>query len=279
MENSSSPLKKYSRKPKLYIDLPSKGYWYSKDALTKTEELEVYSMTANDEISTKTPDALITGNTIVSIIQSCIPDIKNAWAVTNRDLDYILAAIRIASYGDTMTVNHTCTSCNNEDSFALPLQNLLDHLASANLVYEAKLNGFTFRLRPLTYKEIVESQQHSMRVRRQIIQLQETVKDLDARTTKLNELYEEINNFTKELIARVVVEVVTPDGDIEKTPAFIKDFILNDSEGDYFNEIQKIYINNNNLIQIPASEIECSGCGKKEKVAPGLDYTSFFSRQ
>jgi len=33
MENNSSPLQKYRRQPKLYIDLPSKGQWYKQGAL------------------------------------------------------------------------------------------------------------------------------------------------------------------------------------------------------------------------------------------------------
>ena len=79
MENFTSPLQKYKRQPKLFIDLPSKGAWYSPQVAEKFEELEVYSMSASDEIAVKTPDALITGNAVVNIIQNCIPEIKNAW--------------------------------------------------------------------------------------------------------------------------------------------------------------------------------------------------------
>jgi len=59
-------LEKYQRQPKLYIDLPSKGRWYPPNALAKSDELAIYSMTASDEIATKTPDALFSGNTTVN---------------------------------------------------------------------------------------------------------------------------------------------------------------------------------------------------------------------
>ena len=49
-----SPLTKYQRQPKQSIDLPSKGRWYSQGSLEKSEELEVFSMTASNEIATKT---------------------------------------------------------------------------------------------------------------------------------------------------------------------------------------------------------------------------------
>lgn len=282
MDNPSSPLKKYSRQPKLYIDLPSKGQWYKKDVLEKSEELEVYSMTANDEIGVKTPDALISGKAIISIIENCIPSIKDGSAVTTRDLDYLLASIRIASYGDTMNVGHICTKCSNEDSFSLPLQSILDHLQAAEPVYEVNIENFIFRLRPLLYKELVQTQVSSMRVRRQLFQLSESSasdqpEEIDRKTEIINNLYDQINEQTKSLICSVVTEVITPEGESETNPIFIKDFILN-NQPEFYNKIQQVYAANNRLMALPVSDVECSECGHGDKVAPSLDYTNFFSR-
>jgi hypothetical protein len=277
METNQSPLQKYRRQPKLYIDLPSKGQWYKKGALEKTEELEVYSMTANDEILTKTPDALLNGNATVSIIQNCIPSIKDAWSVTNRDLDYILTAIRIASYGDSLTISHKCSKCENEDSFALPLQRLLDHLGSIAPIYELKVKDFIFRLRPINYREVVDNQVTSTQVRRAAYEVTDTIKDAEERTKVLNNLYEQINEQTKNLICSICTEIITPEGDSEQNPVFIKDFILN-SEGDFFDAIQKLYTENNKKMIVPETEIECSECNHKDKVKPNLDYSNFFSR-
>jgi len=278
MENNSSPLQKYRRQPKLYIDLPSKGQWYKQGALEKVEELEVYSMTANDEILTKTPDALLTGNAIVKIIENCIPSIKNAGSVTNRDLDYILAAIRIASYGDSITVGHKCSQCKNEDQFALALQPVMDHLSSVQPVYEIKVKDFVFRLRPLLYKEMVENQILTTQVRRQAFEISDSEKDIAKRTELLNSLYESINDKTKKVICSIVTEIITPEGDSETNPIFIEDFILN-SEGDYYDAIQKTYTGNNEKMTIPNSEIECSECGHVDTIRPNLDYSNFFLRR
>lgn len=277
METNQSPLQKYRRQPKLYIDLPSKGQWYKQGALEKTEELEVYSMTANDEILTKTPDALLNGNATVSIIQNCIPSIKDAWSVTNRDLDYILTAIRIASYGDSLTISHKCSKCENEDSFALPLQRLLDHLGTVAPIYELKVKDFIFRLRPINYREVVDNQVTSTQVRRSAYEVTDTIKDAEERTKVLNNLYEQINEQTKNLICSICTEIITPEGDSEQNPVFIKDFILN-SEGDFFDAIQKLYTENNKKMIVPETEVECSECNHKDKVKPNLDYSNFFSR-
>lgn len=59
MENKKSPLQKFQRQPKLYIDLPSNGKWYNENIIADgtSTSLAVFSMTANDEIAFKTPDA------------------------------------------------------------------------------------------------------------------------------------------------------------------------------------------------------------------------------
>lgn len=278
MENSSSPLQKYKRKPKLFIDLPSQGQYYNRNLLPKAEELEVYSMTANDEILIKTPDALLTGNATVQIIQNCMPDIKDAWSVTSRDLDYILTAIRIATYGDSIEMTHTCPKCSNQDKFVFPLQPLLDHIASAQPIYEFKVKDFIIRIRPLSYKEVVASQQQTLKIRRTLTQEVPKIEDAEQRTAEINKLYDQTNDHTKNLLCSIVTEIITPDGDSETNPVFIKNFLL-ESEGDWYTALQETYAENNEKISVPKTQVECTECSHSSSVRPNLDYTSFFLRE
>lgn len=59
----NNPLQQYFRRPAIYIKLPSDGRYYSDGILSMPEnhELPVYPMTAIDEITAKTPDALFNG--------------------------------------------------------------------------------------------------------------------------------------------------------------------------------------------------------------------------
>jgi hypothetical protein len=59
-------------------------------------------MTAKDELMLKTPDALMNGQATVEVIKSCVPSIKNPWHMPSIDIDTILIAIRIATYGENM---------------------------------------------------------------------------------------------------------------------------------------------------------------------------------
>jgi len=52
MEKTESPLKKYRRQPKLYLNIPSNGKWYDQKTVAQNTytNLAVFSMTAIDEL-------------------------------------------------------------------------------------------------------------------------------------------------------------------------------------------------------------------------------------
>ena len=97
--NTNNPLRQYFRQPAIYIKLPSQGKYYPPGTLNSsvTGEYPVYPMTAIDEITYRTPDAMFNGQATVNVIQSCVPDIKDAWQMQAIDMDTVLVAIRIAS--------------------------------------------------------------------------------------------------------------------------------------------------------------------------------------
>ena len=92
---SNNPLQQFFRQPAIYIKLPSNGKFYPEGALTMPEngEIPVYPMTAVDEITYRTPDALFNGTAVVNVIQSCVPAIKNAWFIPAMDIDTLLLLI------------------------------------------------------------------------------------------------------------------------------------------------------------------------------------------
>ena len=122
MENQS-PLKKYARQPKIYIDLPSKGKYYNSGVLYEDSysNLAVFSMTANDEILYRTPDALINGEATAKNIQSCIPSIVKPFDLVTLDVDALLLSIRMATYGPKMTVGQRCRKCNEENQYEIDI--------------------------------------------------------------------------------------------------------------------------------------------------------------
>ena len=78
---SNNPLSQYFRQPSIYVKLPSGGQHYADGAIDMPAngELPVYPMTAIDEITYRTPDALFNGNAVTNVIKSCVPAIRDPW--------------------------------------------------------------------------------------------------------------------------------------------------------------------------------------------------------
>lgn len=157
--SNTNPLIKHFRQPKLYINLPSKGAFYPTGAIETTEDgnYPVLAMTAKDEILMKTPDALLNGQSTVNVIQSCMPNIKNAWMVPSIDIDAILLAIRIATYGETMEITTHVPELDDERTFETNLRGQLDYLCSNEYSALFNKNDFTFEVHPLNYKTFTET--------------------------------------------------------------------------------------------------------------------------
>ena len=116
MVNPNNPLAKHFRQPAIYLKLPSQGKFYPPDGieLSITGELAVYPMTVKDELTLKTPDALMNGEGMADVIRSCCPGIKDPWTIPSVDLDVIFIAIRLASYGKGMDISATCRTAVNQ---------------------------------------------------------------------------------------------------------------------------------------------------------------------
>ena len=156
---SNNPLRKYFRQPAIYIRLPSQGQWYEPNSLVMpaNRELPVLPMTANDEITSRTPDALFNGSAVIDIIASCMPSIRNPWSVPSTDINAILAGIRIASYGHSMTINSQCPNCGHDHEFELDLRTVLEQLQCPDYTKTLSVTGLTIGFRPLNYRQINEN--------------------------------------------------------------------------------------------------------------------------
>ena len=147
------------RQPKIYVRLPSGGQYWEPNSIDvpDNEEFPVYSMTAQDELALKIPDALMNGQAVVDVIQHCMPNIKNAWACPNLDLDVILIAIRIATYGEKMNVPLVIKEF--EADYSLDLRMLLDQLNS-QITWDPVVpisDDLTLYVKPINYRVMSSS--------------------------------------------------------------------------------------------------------------------------
>ena len=143
-KTETNPLLSYTRRETVFVKLPSQGNFYNSEdlALTPSGEIGVRSMTAADEITLNSPEALLNNNAISTIIMSCCPAVKNADNLLAPDIDTLLIAIRKASYGDNMEISTMCpnSECGKENSFEIPLDNSLGNITLLENSYKIELS-------------------------------------------------------------------------------------------------------------------------------------------
>ena len=233
----SNPLSKYFRQSKLYISLPSQGKHYPAGAIDFPEsgEVEVYSMTAKDELSFKTPDALLNGQATVEVIQSCIPGIKDAWIMPSIDIDAALVAIRMATYGEMLTMTTKVPVTGEEREYELNLRDVLDNFS--NLVYEnvVQVNDLTIHLRPLTYQEFTKNALKTFEEQR-IFNLvnDESISDEDKLQAFTNS-FTKLTQLTVDMIVQGIDKIIAGEEEVTNR-LHIQDFMKN-ADKEFFNRV------------------------------------------
>jgi hypothetical protein len=236
--DSNNPLRKYFRQPKIYIRLPSQGKYYPPGSLDMPEsgELAVYAMTAKDELMTKTPDALINGEATVELIKSCIPSITDPWKMPNIDVDTVLVAIRLASYGEKMEINTKVPNTGEDRAFEVDLRVLLDQMSQFEIDPYIPVNDdITIEIRPLTYKEFTVNAQKTFEEQRIFrIVNDETIPD-DHKLAAFSVSFKKLTNITIELVLSSIAAIDTSDGKVTDK-RHIKEFFEN-ADKSFFDKI------------------------------------------
>ena len=276
-----SPLKKYKRQPKVFIDLPSQGKYSSTGTLNNDvyTQLAVYSMTAGDEILFKTPDALINGEATARVIQSCIPSIQNPWDLPTFDLDTVLIAIRMATYGSSMTVQSKCPHCKSTHTYDVELTGLLDFYRTIEYTDTLVVDEFTIKLHPINYRQLTDNQKISVQLQRAM--------DVQVRNFENNE--EAKNQFVDNILTQIAehsikiifdnIESITVDGETETDRGEIIEF-MTQSDAKIFQTVKEHIEKQSRIWRTPSQTVVCGTeeCKKSHKILVSLDQSDFFAK-
>jgi len=244
MENQSV-LSKYKRQPKIYMKLPSGGKWYPKNPMEKSGsgELPIYSMTAKDELMIKTPDALMNGEATVEVIKSCCPLIDDPWSMPAIDLDAVLIAIRIATYGEKMEMeipikyNEDGKEQLGSETIEIDLRELLDRMQGKIWNDSLTVGDLTFTLHPLTYKESTGFFMSTFENQRLAQMMQNDKLDDTQKMEAFKEGFKKLSQMTLDMIVTHITQIETPEG-TETSKTAIKDF-FNQTDKDTFSAVQE----------------------------------------
>lgn len=278
MTINANPLKQFFRQPVIYARLPSKGKFYPPGALDMpaNNELPVLPMTAIDEITYRTPDALYNGQATVDVIQSCLPNIKNAWAIPAMDMDTILTAIRIATYGHEMEFLSRCPKCQHEHEQVLDLRTVLDRMQAPDYDKQLVHGDLEIYFKPMSYKNLNDNNQLQFENQKMLQMLPDENELPDTeKMHRLAEAMKSITQITVIALSQSVSAIKTPQALVSE-PAHIEEFLKN-CERDLFNQIRDHVLRLREQSELQPLKLSCTACNHEYQQALTLDMASFFA--
>ena len=278
MQQNTNPLNKYLRQPEIYVKLPSGGKYWPPGSLDMpiSGELPVLPMSTRDEIMVNTPDALLNGEAVVNMIQSCMPNIRNAWAMPSVDLDTVLIAIRIASYGEKMEYTSTCPKCENSDNYEIDLRQFLDmpvDLQGYENAFDYK--GITVSLRPLDYNSVNQQNLEQFEQQRLMTMVNDTTIDEATKQKRFQEIFNILTTYTIQNVVGSIEKLTTPEGITVIDPMHLKDFVEN-SERIFFQTLKDKLLDIKNKFPEKTVSTVCDTCSNEYTIPFTFDQSNFF---
>lgn len=278
MVNEQNPLSEFFRGTPTYIKLPSCGFYSESGDIDASVDgdIEVFPMTTADELLFKSPDALLNGESVAKVIQSCAPGIKNIYDLPMNDIEVLLLAIRQTTYGNQIDFSSQCPKCENVKDFGLDVGWLLDNISMMEADAQIELdNGLSVKVKPYTYSSSVSAAVLAFNEGKFLQMLMEEDLSDEEKASKATESYNKAINLTIELLAKSIISIHKDGKLITDNPDYIDEWLNKASRNDTKEVESKV--KEINLIGVPKEmEIECDHCQNKWNTAINFDPSHFF---
>lgn len=275
MSIDNNPLRQYFRRPSVMLKLPSGGKDYEPGVIDMppTGELPVFPMTAIDEITVKTPDALFNGSAITELIKSCIPAIKEPWSINSTDLDAILIAIKSASGGNELDIESQCPECTTVNSYAVNLVNVLHQMKAPDYDKTLNIGDLKIKLKPLDYRQMNEASMAQFDMQRAFVDI-EREQNEEEKNKKGQEALKKVTELTMKILSKAIEYVDTPSARVDNKD-HILDFLRN-CDKTMYTTIRDYNSDLKAKTELPPLEIDCPECKHHYKQPFTLNSADFF---
>lgn len=276
MNTTSNPLRKHFRQPVIYLRLPSKGKFYPQGALMlpPNGEIPILPMTAIDEITSRTPDALFNGSAVMEIIGSCVPNLRDPWSIPSVDINAYLIAVRMASYGHEIEISSKCPKCGEDHTVTLDLRVVLDGLKCGDYEQPISIGDLTIHFEPTSYRQINENSRIGFEDQKLIQMLNASDTPEEEKMTHLGNAFRRITEMTIKSISDTISAINTNDAMVTDR-THIEEFLHNCPKH-VFDAIREYAIKLKESSDIPPLSLTCPGCSNQYKQEFSLDMSNFF---
>lgn len=272
----SNPLQRYFRQPAIYIKLPSDGKFYTPQSLeiTANREFPVFPMTAMDEISMRTADGLFNGQSVVNVIKSCVPNILDPWQMPEIDMDTVLVAIRIASYGSDMDISTVCPACEAEGSYSVNLHTIMDNFRRPDFESTIVDGDLEFYFKPISYQQRNENSIAQFEDQKLVQAIPEADMPEEEKLKLINQAFYKLGKLSMDSMAESIA-AIKADDELVTDQEYIKDFVQNCKSKTY-NAIRNHMSEIRKDQQVQPLHITCDECQHQYETPFILDQANFF---
>ena len=303
--------------PSVTVSLPTMGRWYGESMFAEgydPKELPVGVLGILSEQNYRDPWLLLSGEAIPRMLKSVCPGILEAGELAELDLDTILLASRLVSFGPTLDLKHTCYApvdktdeelaleiegksenyqpapkrpCGQENDISIDINEhilryapITDEVVDERFTYEVAAAGQTVHLRPMPYRTVIDQVRRNIERDRKVSSFDEsTLEDMIMNDEALA-MYKQVVDMSSEAgidsIVSCIFGVSTTGGSIITDTAMVREWLLALPQ----TEAEKLSLKLNELSSwmVSFSEIKytCGACGTEQTFRLELDANRLF---
>lgn len=301
--------------PSVGVALPTGGRWYADDVLADGADpmdLSVGVLGILAEQNYRDPWLLLSGEAIPRMFKSVCPSIVKANELCDLDLEVILLASRLVSYGPKLELIHVCDNpvdkevsdpktpvgedhpvvklpCGQENNIEIDINEHIlrygvieDSVIDDMFVHELSILPQKVHLRPMPYHRTIEQMKEGVAQEKQMnslseVKIEDLIIDADAigRYTRVIDM---ASSSAVDNIAACIHGIEQTDGQIVNGQEFIREWLLAlptaEAEGitDKINAITKWTLSFSEITY------NCGACGHENKFRLELDANRLFGQ-
>jgi bacterioferritin-associated ferredoxin len=188
------------------------------------------------------------------------------------DTEVIFAAIRIATYGNKMTVDHTCGKCETENTYDLDLNSIIEYFKQVQYDNKIVLKDLVIRTQPLTYKQSTRFNIKNFELQQKLGQAENM--EGEAQQKIINTLFAELAEIQTDLY-RSSIESVEIEGAVVTEREYINEWLIN-CDKEVYDAIKAQIDKNRDTWSAPKFNVKCGTCNTATKLFVELDQSNFF---
>lgn len=275
--------------PPVQISLPTRGIFYPNGVLgpnTDATNIEVGTLGILDEFRYRDPFMLVSGKALGHLVEHiCGDQILMPEELCEVDVEAILLAARVASYGPNLKLNHTCMAmkpgpipegekeapmipCGFQNAFSIDLHEFI--LRYGPIENESRFEvllprvGQTVYLKPTPYRTTIEVMRNVMGNRRKLDDIAEHQEDFIMDPERFTQ-YEDLINLSTDLQIQTLLDCIyavkTRSGDVVEDTKEIMAWILELPKSDHDVISKQIQEITEDFRKISLIKYKCQSCG------------------